>query len=279
MAGSFADFLVLQAAKSLRLADVFHLQTANIQMRQACVEKTLWSDLLSVEFPGLDMSPILSQPGCPRSLVPLLRELHQPISGEHVLLSSVTEVQKLTRLLIAANRSAHTLLSNGGYSGHVLVGRMCFPSEGMAMALTTSQSQPSRHTRVAMTLPFCIGDSIPLQRAGLVLHIAWQGSRLYLAVSSDSDISGSRTVSVDIAVCSPAFTLNHRNLDVSVNSGWRTWCTGLFATTKGKAAAVEAFSNGVPCIVCVRRGQSTPTCHGISHSLNLESVAMTAHHP
>jgi len=201
----------------------------------------------------------------------------------------VTEVQKLVRLLGAANRSAQTLLSNGGYSGYVLPGCMCFPSETLAKALP--KCRKALDTRSRMGYPLCIGNSFPLQCTGLldkpavnscgapimpdrlVLHMAWQGSRLLLALHSDGDVSCFQTVFVDIAVCSSAFTLSHRNVEVAVNGIWHTCCTGLFDITGGRAATIEALSNGVPCVVCVRRGQSTPIFRcSIAASLNLDTV-------
>jgi len=257
------------------------------------MEKTLWYDLLSSEFPGLDLSLTLLQPACRHNLVPLLRELHQPqvrVTGqEHMQLRSVTELQKFVKLLSAANQSAQTLLSTRGYSGYVVPGHMCFPSESLAKALPKRRKALDSRTRMAY--PLCIGNSFPVHCAGLldkpavnscgspmmpdtlVLQMAWQGSRLLLALHSNGDVSCSQTVFVDIAVCSSAFTLNHRNVEVAVNGTWHTCCTGFFDMTEGRAATVEALSNGVPCVVCIHRGQSTPTCkHVISASLNLDAA-------
>jgi len=290
MASSFENFLVLQTAKSLRLVDMFQLQTANTQLREACIEQVLWYELLSSEFPGLDLSPALLQPACRHNIIPLLRELHQPqvfVTGrrQHVQFRSVTEVQKLVKLLSTVNRSAHTWLSNGGYSAYVVVGRMRFPSETLPMVLP-------KHPSALDRFPWCVGDSFPVQCTGLLdkpaanscgapimpdrlfLHMAWQGSRLYLAMRNDGDVSWLvQTVFVDIVVCSSAFTLNHRNVEVAVNGTWHVCCTGLFDMTGGWAATIEALSNGVPCVVCVRRGQSTPIGRcGMSACLNLDTI-------
>lgn len=295
MAGSFESILVLQMAKSLRLADVFHLQATNIPMREACLEKPLWHDLLSSEFPLLELSPALLQSTCKHDLVPLLRELQQPqacITGpEHMQLKSLTEVQKLARSLSAANRSVHAWLSQGGHSGYVLAGRMCFPSEGLAMALPKRSAVLGIRTNAEMGFPLCMGDFFPVQCTGpldnrdansggpsatpdkLFLRIAWQDGRFLLAMHSDGDVSCFATVFVDIAVCSSAFTLNYRNIEVAVNGTWHTCCKGLFDMTGGRAATMKALSNGVPCVVCIRHGQSTPTCkQRVSASLNLDSL-------
>jgi hypothetical protein len=286
------NFLVLQAARSLTLPDVLHLQAASTAIREDCIEKTLWCDLLCSEYPGLDLSPGLLQSACRHNLAPLLRELRQPhigVTGQNVQLKSVTAVRQLVKLLGTANRSAQASLSNGGSPGCILVGCMCFPSKALAMALPRRPSALDSCTNDEMGTLFCIGESFPVQCTGLLgklaanscgapimpdtlfLHMKWEGSRLFLSLHSNGDVSDSQKVSVDIAVCSSAFLLNYRNVEVVVNGTWHACCTGFFEMTGGRAATIEALSNGVPCVVRVCCGQSTPTrSRRISASLNLD---------
>merc|ERR1712008_628359 len=144
----------------------------------------------------------------------------------------------------------HIMLPTGESHGHVLVDRMQFPREALAMAL------PGSHLAPKMS-PMCVGSSCCLQCTGLLnnfaakssgaptspnpwtVHISFQDGLLCLAVNSDYDIGTFQTFSIDFAVCSSAFTLCYRNVDVVVNGAWLPCRTGLFVMTGGREATIE----------------------------------------
>jgi len=286
MANNFPGFLVLRAAKSVGLTEMFQFQAASACIREACMEQVLLSDLVADEFPGLHFSPALLKPACRCKLFSLLHKLHQPkvsIEGEaHVELRNEAEMHKLTRQLGTAIRLAQITLPVGGALGHVLVDRMQFPGKELPMAL------PGSHLAPEMA-PTSVGDSCRLRCTGLVgglaaksgeartipstwtIHFSFRGGLLCLAVSSDHEAVGFQTLLVDLAVCSSAFTLCYRNVDVAVNGAWSPCHAGFFAMTGGREATIEALSKGVPCVIFVRQGDSDSTM-GLVRSLNLESV-------
>jgi len=286
MANTFPGFLVLRAARPLTLVEVFQLQATSTCNRDVCMEKALLSDLMADQFPGLHLSPALLKSAGRCNLVSLLHELHQPqvsIDGEaHAELRNAAEMQKLTKLVGTAIRLAQKMPPAGGSHGHVLVGRMQFPRKELPMALPGSNLVPEGS-------PMCIGDTCRLQRSGPLsdfaaktgeapaaantwtIHFSFQGGLLCVAVNSDYGMGSFQTWSVDVAVCSSAFTLCYRNVDAVENGAWSSCRMGLFAMTGGREATIEALSTGVPCVVFIRRGNSDSK-PGMARSLNLEGV-------
>jgi len=249
MDNTFPGFLVLRAARSLGIAEVVHLQTTSVCIRDVCMEQALLSDLMADQFSGLHLSPALLKPECRSNFLSLLHELHQPqvsIDGEaHVELRTAAELDKLTKLLGTAKRSAQKMPPAGGSLGHVLVSRMQFPCEELHMALPRSQLAPKG-------TPMCVGDSCRLQCAGPLrdfaaengeapaaantwtIHFSLQSGLLCVAVDNEYGMGCLQTWSVDLAVCSSAFTLCYRNIDVVENVAWNTCQKGFFAMTAGR---------------------------------------------
>jgi len=280
MADTFPDFLVLRAARSLGFSEIFQLQAASASIRDVCMEQVLLSELMADEFLGLHFSPALLKPACRCKLLSLLCKLHQPqviIAGEaHLEIRNAADMHKLTRLLGTAIRLAQMTLPIVGSLGHVLVDRMQFPCESLPMSL------PGSHLAPEMS-PMCVGDSCHLQCTGLLGDIAakspstwtirfsFQGGLLCLAVNSDYDVGGFQKLFVDLAVCSSAFTLCYRNVDVVVNGAWSPCHTGFFAMSAGREATTEALSKGVPCVLFIRQENSHGE-FGFVRSLNLDTV-------
>merc|ERR1740123_681176 len=101
MADTFPDFLVLRAARSIGLTEMFQFQAASACIRDVYMEQVPLPDLMADEFPGLRFSPALLKPACRCKLLSLFCKLHQPqvrIDGEaHVELRNAADMHKLTR--------------------------------------------------------------------------------------------------------------------------------------------------------------------------------------
>jgi len=265
----------------LQLGDFFRLQAAGTSVRRRCMEDDIWCNVMEKHFSAFRLHPALLQPAAWHVLGPLFRELqqtHAVVAG--VGLGQKVEVQRLTNVLHAANRSNRHV----GPS-QVFVGLMRVASELLSMAVEKQ--------REVQDVPSCVADAFVLHSNllddpaagpspcvsnpeavsfhGPSLYFKWQNCDLFVAIWQDavspSDIpmmgnqDGLEVVTLDIAACSSAFTLNHRGVEVAVNGPWKMCTTGFFVMTGGKAATVEALSAGVPCVVCMRFGQIMQPLH------------------
>jgi len=273
-------------ARSLQLVDVFGLQATGTCVRAMCSDEILWAQLITNEFQGFSLSPDLRKRAGWPVLAPLFQELQRArafVAGSICIpLAQPKQVQRLANLVRAASRSRQA-----AGPGNVLVGAIRFP-DGPLRVMFADQPQVLDTPQGVSTI--CVGDALPLNPSdGLTLHFGWQSGHLYLAVghgslpptavdaSSDpaplGDQDGLETVTVDVAVCSPVFTLNHRNVEIVVNGPWKICNTGFFVMTEGERATIEAFSVGVPCVVCAHRGRvSDRRQFGIARILHLDVV-------
>ena len=210
MAIVLTESIVQQAAESLWLVDLFHLQATDTLTRAVCSRDILWSMLVSRELSGLELSPALLKQTGRRETIRLLRELSRSqvsmSGGACAGLSQAKELQKLTRLLSSVDRSAQDTLAHGGCPKIVFVSRMRFSSNTLAESLPSRQQVQDMRNWSEVVYPSCIGDSFPLQHMtaplgnfvpeppgatfsrwtdGLMLHLALQGRNLLLQVRND----------------------------------------------------------------------------------------------
>jgi len=306
----FAEgFIVELAAKGLRLAELFSLRASSTNLRMVCSEEKLWAVVLFREFDGLGLSPVpaLLKPAGWSSLAPLFREFQRAqvtVDGSAGLHVGQAMVKKMTGILQIANRSLilpWIVVSAMRFPRALLA---------MALEdrprLRDGHIQPQLPSCIGDTCPLhsCLVDDPAMESLAaaflldperphaLTLHLGLLKGCLHLAVRDDGlsppdlvareDLDdfytmfienqrGRRTVTLDIAVCSAALTLQHRGVDIVVNGDWKSCKTGFFVMTAGKAAAVDALSVGVPCIVCLRSKQARTQQKTIS-------VAATALH-
>lgn len=226
-------------------------------------------------------------------------------------LTQGTEVQKLTRLLSTVNHSAQIALAHDGHPRIVFVGPMRFPTKTLtewAQVQDMRNLPLAFHPpcigdafplqRMAAPLgnlvPEPCGANFSRLPNGLMLYLALQGRYLLLQVRNDSQPpsdgmvaepvamhtpvladNGScpKIVSLDIKASSSTFMLDFRDVELVVNHPWKICRTGLLAIMGGRAATVEALSKGIPCVVCIRRGQANVqrSC-GLTGSLNVDSI-------
>jgi len=293
----FSEALAVElVAKDCRLVDLLSLRASNANLRTVCSEEALWAAVLFREFDGLGLSPVpaLLKPAGWSSLAPLFREVqraHVTVDGSVGLHIGQAMVKKLTGMLQVSNRSM--------ILPRIVVSTLRFPQALLAMALEDRRKLDSH---IQPQLPSCIGDPCSLHSClvddpamgssasaflpgsenphALTLHLGWLHGCLHLAVRDDvrnppelvARRRGRRMVTLDIAVCSAALTLQHRGVDIFVNGAWKSCETGFFVMTAGKAAAVDALSVGVPCIVCVRNKKASMRSKAISAALHLDSV-------
>jgi len=276
----------------LKVSDFFHLQAAGTALRTSCLE-AIWSNIMKRTFSAFQLHPALLQPAGWHILGPLFLELqqtHAVVAG--VALTQEVQVQRLTSALRAANRSNQHV-----GPAQVFVGLMRFPEELLPMAMEDQKQAlddpPSCVADAFLLRSNLFDDPAPKLSAsalfpesalthGPILYFGWQNSNLHLAIRDDgvspSDIpmimgnqDGLQILTVDVAVCSSAFRLNHRSVEVAVNGPWKMCTTGFFVMTGGKAATVEALSAGVPCVVCMRFGQIMQPL-GMACTLHLDRI-------
>jgi len=302
-------FAVELIAKELQLVDLFGLRASSIAARTVCSEKALWAAVLFREFDGLGLSPVLLKPAAWSSLAPLFREFRRAqvtVDGSAGVHIGQATVQKLTGMLQVANRSLsfswiyvsamrfpQALLAVALEDRHQLRDRHIAPQLSSCIGDTVPLhsclvDDPAVEFSAAAFFP---GYENP---HGLTLHLGWLSGCLHVAVRDDrlsppelvaeedsdefiddmfmDNQRGLRLVTLDIAVCSTALTLQYRGVQIVVNGAWKSCNTGFFAMTAGKAAAVDALSVGVPCIVCVRNRQARKQSSSIAGALYLERV-------
>jgi len=301
-------FAVELVAKDLRLVDLFSLRASSNTARTVCSEETLWAAVLFRELDGLGLSPALLKPAGWSSLAPLFREFQRArvtVDGSAGVHIGQATVQKLTRTLQVANRSLsfpwifvsgmrfpQALLAVALEDRHQLRDRNIQPQLPSCIGDTVPLysclvDAPAMESSAAACLP---GSKNP---HGLTLHLGWLSGCLHVTVRNDGlnppelvagedldefhdDIfmdnqRGLRLVTLDFAACSAALTLQYRGVQIVVNGAWTICNTGFFTMTAGKAAAVDALSVGVPCIVCVRNRQASMRSSSIAAALHLES--------
>jgi len=236
-------------------------------------------------FSAFQLHPALLQPAGWHILGPLFLELqqtHAVVAG--VALTQEVQVQRLTSALRAANRSNQHV-----GPAQVFVGLMRFPEELLPMAMEDQKQAlddpPSCVADAFLLRSNLFDDPAPRPSASLfhgpILYFGWQNGNLHLAIRDDgvspSDIpmimgnqDGLQILTVDVAVCSSAFRLNHRSVEVAVNGPWEMCTTGFFFMTEGKAPTVEAFSGGVACVACICFGRIVQPL-GIACTLHLDN--------
>jgi len=279
--------LVLElVSHHLKVIDFFHLQAAGIALRTSCLEEAIWSNVMERKFSPFQLHPALLQPAGWHILGPLFLELqrtHAAVAG--VALTQEVQVQRLTSALRAANRSNRHV-----GPAQVFVGRMCFPEELLSMAVEDQKQAlddpPSCVADAFLLRSNLFDDPAPRPSASLfhgpILYFGWQNGNPHLAIRDDgvspSDIpmimgnqDRLQIFTVDVAVCSSAFRLNHRSVEVAVNGPWKMCTTGFFFMAEGKEATVEALSGGVPCVVCIRFGRIMQPL-GIACMLHLDKI-------
>merc|ERR1719490_298354 len=120
-------FVIHQVAKSLGLIPLFSLRATGMYAREACLEESVWSEIVSRELHGFDLPAALLKPAEWYHLAPLFREFRraQATVNDNVrlCLGEATLVQKMARVLGASTRWARPQLSQGS-KRHVLVGSM-----------------------------------------------------------------------------------------------------------------------------------------------------------
>jgi len=257
---------------------------------------------VSGQFPDFRLSCAMRQPAARRFVVLLSRELQQPQvdvdRSASLHLESTSLVEKLTKNLHAANRLVQLSLSAQGNPGQILVRRMRFPSNDLAVALQPSDG-PVPELRPRADPPTCVGDVLlvgaglldesanhvlhgaqPAHPDGFALHLGLHSGHFHVAVSHEGPLPNGRVprdhfrmITLDIAACTSAVTLHFRGVDVMVNGPWQTCRTGLLAMTAGMSTAIAALSSGVPCVVYARAGhQSNQRLSGLAQSLHLDNV-------
>lgn len=306
----FAESCAVElVAKDLRLVDLFSLRASSTTVRTVSSEEKLWAGVLFREFHGLGLSPDLLKPSRWSSLAPLFREFqraHVTVNDSAGVRIGHATVQKLTGTLEVANRSLQppwifvgamrfpqALLAMALECHHQLRDSRISPQLSFCIGDTIALhsclvDDPAVETSAAAFLP---GFANP---HGLTLHLGWLSGRLYLALRDDGltppelvaqeDLDefhddmfmdnqmSLRLVTLDIAVCSAALTLQHRGVQIVVNAAWKVCKTGFFVMTEGKATAVDALAAGVPIIVCVRNRQASKRSSSITAALHLERV-------
>jgi hypothetical protein len=282
----------------LELGDFFRVQATGTAMRTRCLEQAIWFKVMERKLSAFELHPALLQPEQWHILGPLFQEVqqtHAVVAG--VALRQKLQIQRLTSTLHATNRSNQHV-----GPGQVFIGLMRFPDKLLPMAVGDQKSMQIRRRQVKP--PSCIADAFVLQSNplddpaagasasalnpvcvlshGTVLYFGWQNGDLHLAIRDDGtspgeipmmvgNLDGLKIVTLDVAVSSSAFTLNHRSVEVAVNGPWTMCTTGFFVMTEGKAATVEALSAGVPCVVCIRFGQIMQP-FGMACTLHLDRI-------
>jgi len=269
-------------SQHLELGDFFRMLAAGTAMRTSCLEDRIWSSVMQRKCSAFQLPDALLQRNGWHILGPLLREVHQTHAVvADVALKQEVQVERMTSTLHALNRSSQLV-----GPGQVFVRPLRFSNEMLAIAVE-HQKQVQGDCRQGRP-PSCIADAFLLhsnpvgdpvagppvsavcpkcvQSHGATLYFGWQNSDLYLAVRDDGDLPSERLISMvnedglevttlDVAVCSSAFTLNYQNIEVAVNGAWKKCTTGSFVVTEGDAATIEALSAGVPCVVRIRFGE------------------------
>mmetsp|Transcript_81722 Transcript_81722/g.264806 ORF Transcript_81722/g.264806 Transcript_81722/m.264806 type:complete len:320 (+) Transcript_81722:86-1045(+) len=289
-------------AKFLSLSDMSHLQALSSQAKVAFEEAATWWERASLALPRFEIGRNLFELPHRKQVLSLLAPLLGGAIDETVTvqLRSMDEVQKLSKLLNNANNVAASHLSRGGSLASVLVGLLRFPKETIRSALEETGSE-----RRGDDAGLCLGCSVPLHKAEtglgrpcglgsstLRLHFAVQNGSLLISVRDDGKASGdielpqevfsihqdhedepdgSIPLTLDIASSSSALTLHHRGVGVFMNGSWQAAASGIFAFTKGKAAAADALAAGVLCVLSVRDGMPGHSTY-LAKTLHLDTL-------
>jgi len=285
-------------AKLLPISDLPHVRALDSHTRPALEDDLTWWESATSALPRFRLSRDLF---CERnrgeflSVVMCFVRCHVAASIE-VPLRNMGETRKLAKVLANANKAASAHLARGGCFAKVFIGRLQFQEATIGAAFEDAMLlDPSN----AGEHEVCLGSTITvpdllLDGSGkrLRLHFAWQAGSLLVGARDDhvpsADIemprdyfwlyqgltdetaATQRPLTLDLMSLSDALTLNHRGAAVPTNSAWQAAASGIYAHTKGKAAARKALLEGVLCVFCVRDGMPEHTTY-LAKTLHLDT--------
>uniref|UniRef100_A0A6V0KCS9 Uncharacterized protein n=1 Tax=Zooxanthella nutricula TaxID=1333877 RepID=A0A6V0KCS9_9DINO len=285
-------------AKFLPLADLPHFRALDSHTKPALEDDLIWWECASSVLPQFRLSlELFSQRNRADFLSFAMGFLKSPVAAcIEVPVRSMGEARKLAKLVANASTAAASHLARGGSFAKVFIGKLKFEETTIGAAfedgLFPDQSNAVEHE-------VCLGSTITvpdLQIDGpgkqLSLHFAWQAGSLLVGARDDKlpiaaielpedylwlyqelpaeQKATQRPLTLDLMSFSDAVILNHRGAAVPTNAAWQAAASGIYAHTRGKAAARKAFVEGVLCVMCVRDGMPEhTTC--LAKTLNLDT--------
>eukprot|EP00440_Ansanella_granifera_P052609 gb/GFBE01057040.1/.p1 GENE.gb/GFBE01057040.1/~~gb/GFBE01057040.1/.p1 ORF type:complete len:332 (+),score=60.39 gb/GFBE01057040.1/:1-996(+) len=301
----------------LSLFDLPRLQLACRRLQTVLVGPGPWQTCLGKEQPKLRLSPELLEPGCRSQCLKAMPGIYRAtLSGATVEIKSLEEVRGLTKQLETAERTAASHFAGGGKTAHIVVARPRFSGHMLETALdkilpgrkaggykAMCFASPFRCPPVPPDTPPPPGSSestvtaVSIQlvwRTGALLIGAWEDD----ASSAEEDISDEdeedegdddstddtmpvfRLLSVDVLSASPDLLLHYRSINITLNGPLNKAQSGVYNPTRGRDAAIQALSDGLLCVVCLKdRLAKRQGTDFLTNSLNFDSMKPWQHMP
>jgi len=285
-------------APFLPIEDLARFQFLNSWSMSAVDGSVAWRQSVCHALPSFELADALfDEPRCKEFLACLPLLLRAAVAtGTTVPLSQLTEVQKLSKLLKVAERAAAAHLAGGGRLARIFVAHLGFPAGAVSKALDAALvPAPGPTAEACLGVPAVLPPrQVDAHGAELRLNFALQGGKLFVSARDGGADHRAREVipsnfnaphqqtfgtnastiplMLDIASAIPSLTLNYKGVQVTPNKTWQEATSGIFAFTRGKAAAVSALESGVPCVMLVRDATAVSPAHHIAHALHLDTV-------
>jgi len=290
----FARNLVCQSlAEFLSVTDLAQVQALSPVALSALEGSSAWLKSASAALPTFQLCPDLLGTANRSQFLALMKTLASvsTADGCEIPLASIADAQKMSKMLTNVNKAAAGHLAKGGSTAHIALAKIHFDSATIEAAFESARAA-DRHGGGETDLCFGTAVTIPgtSGRGGgapLRLHFGWQDGALMLSARDDDlasssidmpqdqgflydDFAGQAPLTLDLMSVSTALTLSYRGMAMQTNSPWQAAASGIFALTRGKAAARDALTRGLVCVICVRDGMPEHSTY-LAKTLHLDN--------
>ncbi|CAE8618847.1 unnamed protein product [Polarella glacialis] len=291
----------------LGLFDLPHFQATCTDSSLALAGADLWHGCLVREQPKLEIDPKLLEPECRRAILTAMPGIYRSAVSGPVEIKSAEEAQRLSKQLEIAERTAASHMAVGGKVAHVVVARPRFSGSMLDTALdkTLPGKKSGGYKAMCFASPFrcppvppanpSAAESAEAPATAVSIQFVWRNGSLLIGAWEEDDASSAeeqedegdeedddsldepmpvfRLLAMDVLSASPELLLQYRGVGITLNGPLNKAQSGVYNPTRGKEAAIEALSNGLLCVLCLRDRLPKRPCNDfLTNALNFDST-------